>query len=162
MNMNCLEARNDFVAFWQKTLLPDRRALLLAHLRECSGCDHSFRVFAVTAPLLYSAVEPVTAQTTPGVTPNLVTDTVRVQQFSRPHTNKSRLMRVVSRALAASMFAAAAALALYFAAPPQMTFEDAIGADNSNVEAVSYPSVDSFFGRELVAEDSANQDFSDD
>src|SRR5262249_31874107 len=56
--MNCFEARNDFVGFWQKALSSDRRAEMLAHLQQCAGCDHSFRSFALTAPVLYSASEP--------------------------------------------------------------------------------------------------------
>jgi hypothetical protein len=163
--MNCFEARNDFIAFWQKTLLPDRQVQLLAHLRECSGCDYSFRVFALTAPLLYSQVEPARGQATDGVSaglPNRMATPLRAGESSGPRADKRHLIvRVMSRAIAASALAAAAALALYFAAPPQMTFEDAIGSDYSNVEPANYPSVDSFFGKTLVAEDTVNQDFSD-
>jgi hypothetical protein len=164
--MNCFEARNDFVAFWQRTLLPDRQVELLAHLRECSSCDHSFRVFALTAPLLYSRVEPARGQASDDVSANLpanrIATPLRAGELSGPPANKRHLIvRVMSRAIAASMLAAAAAIALYFAAPPRMTFEDAIGSDYSNLEPASYPSVDSFFGKALVAEDTANQDFSD-
>lgn len=164
--MNCFEARNDFVAFWQRTLLPDRQIQLLAHLRECSGCDHSFRVFALTAPLLYSRVEPARGQAIDGVTAGLqanrMATPLRAGESSGPPADKRHLIvRVMSRAIPASALAAAAAVALYFAAPPRMTFEDAIGSDYSNVEPASYPSVDSFFGKALVAEDIANLDFSD-
>jgi len=56
--MNCFEARQDFPAFWRRSLASERRAELLAHLKSCAKCDRAFRTFALTAPVLYSAVEP--------------------------------------------------------------------------------------------------------
>ena len=56
--MNCFEARQEFPALWRKTATEERRAELLAHLKSCSKCDHAFRVFALTAPVLHSATEP--------------------------------------------------------------------------------------------------------
>ncbi|HUO05442.1 MAG TPA: hypothetical protein VMU16_09620 [Candidatus Binataceae bacterium] len=52
--MNCFETRNEFAALWRKTATPDRRAELLEHLRGCDKCDHAFRLFALTAPVLHS------------------------------------------------------------------------------------------------------------
>ena len=56
--MNCFETRNEFRALWRKTVSGERRAELLAHLGGCAKCDHAFRVFALTAPVLHSEVEP--------------------------------------------------------------------------------------------------------
>jgi hypothetical protein len=51
--MNCFEARQDFPAFWRKTIAAERRAELLGHLAGCAKCDHAFRLFALSAPVLY-------------------------------------------------------------------------------------------------------------
>jgi len=56
--MNCFEARQDFPAFWRRSLESERRAELMAHLKGCAKCDRAFRVFALTAPVLYSDAEP--------------------------------------------------------------------------------------------------------
>jgi hypothetical protein len=55
--MNCFETRQEFAALWRKTVTAERRAELLAHLKDCSKCDHAFRVFALTAPVLHSDTE---------------------------------------------------------------------------------------------------------
>jgi hypothetical protein len=158
--MNCFEARNDFVAFWQKTLANERRAQLLTHLRQCATCDHSFRIFALTAPILYSATEPDSSF---GPAPAMGLDAGGVGLSSDPSIAEHRpVVRTLNKVLPVFVMAAAAALALYFAASPRMTFEDAIAADNSNVELASYPSTDSFFGQELMAQDTTAPDLSDD
>jgi hypothetical protein len=51
--MNCFEARQDFVSFWQSALDGERRRELLAHLKGCAKCDRAFRAFALTAPMLH-------------------------------------------------------------------------------------------------------------
>ena len=56
--MNCFEARQNFPALWKKELGAEARATMLAHLGQCSACDHAFRVFALSAPVLHSATEP--------------------------------------------------------------------------------------------------------
>ena len=56
--MNCFEARQEFSALWRKTATAERRAALIAHLKGCEKCDHAFRVFALTAPVLHGAMEP--------------------------------------------------------------------------------------------------------
>src|SRR5271154_893319 len=56
--MNCFEARQEFSALWRKTATAERRAELLAHLKGCQKCDHAFRVFALTAPVLHGEMEP--------------------------------------------------------------------------------------------------------
>lgn len=56
--MNCFEARREFGAFWRKELANERREAFLAHLAGCSGCDSAFRNFALSAPVLHSAMAP--------------------------------------------------------------------------------------------------------
>ena len=60
--MNCFEARQDFVGFWQSALDGERRRELLAHLKGCSKCDRAFRAFALTAPMLHSGSDGAAAE----------------------------------------------------------------------------------------------------
>jgi hypothetical protein len=55
--MNCFEARQEFPALWRKTATAERRGDLLAHLKGCEKCDHAFRIFALTAPVLHGEME---------------------------------------------------------------------------------------------------------
>jgi len=147
--MNCFEVRNDFVAFWQRTLKDDLRAQLLAHLRRCASCDRSFRCFALTAPVLYSVSEPewdsIAMRSTPLPPPGAFGEPESLRADYQP------LFQGLSKVLPAFVMAAAAVIALYFTAPRPMTFEDAIAADNANAEAATYPSTDTLFGQELIA-----------
>jgi len=59
--MNCFEARQEFPALWRKTATAERRTELLAHLKGCEKCDHAFRVFALTAPVLHGEMDRPTA-----------------------------------------------------------------------------------------------------
>ncbi len=56
--MNCFEARQEIEGFWRRTMPLERRAEFTAHLKACTRCDHAFRLFALTAPVLHSAAEP--------------------------------------------------------------------------------------------------------
>jgi hypothetical protein len=80
--MNCFEARQDFVGFWQSALDGERRRELLTHLKGCAKCDRAFRAFALTAPMLHataaaadkagiSAPPHTVAQDNPHVTPHI-------------------------------------------------------------------------------------------
>jgi hypothetical protein len=157
--MNCFEARSDFVAFWRKTLAHEHRAQLLAHMRGCATCDRSFRAFALTAPVLYSATEPDWSS---GSARPIGLDAGGFDLSSAPSSTERRPnARTLNRLLPAFVMAAAAVIALYFAVPPHITFEDAIAADNSNAEVASYPSNDSLFGQELMTQDTTAPDLSD-
>jgi hypothetical protein len=157
--MNCFEARSDFVAFWQKTLAHERRTQLLMHLRGCATCDRSFRTFALTAPVLYSATEPDLSS---GAARQIGLNVNGFDVSSAPSSVERRSnVRTLNRLLPAFVMAAAAVVAVYFAAPPHITFEDAIAADNSNTEVASYPSTDNFFGQELMIQDTTAPDQSD-
>ncbi len=157
--MNCFEAKNDFVAFWQKKLSHQRQAQLLAHLHRCVTCDRSFRIFALTAPVLYSATEP---DSTAGAKWPSGLDS---GEFNLPGTPSRAhgwpIIRTLNRILPAFVMAAAAAIALYFTVPPHITFEDAIAAANSSAEVASYSSTDSFFGQEFMIQGTMSPDRSD-
>lgn len=147
--MNCFDARNLFITFWQKALADERRTQLLAHLRGCAACDRSFRVFALTAPVLYSATEP-----DGNVAP--VRSMVReASGFELLSAKRPPIVERFNRILPAFVMAAAAVIALYFAVPPRMTFEDAIGADNSNADVATSPSTDSWLSQEVMAQNTA-------
>jgi len=60
--MNCFEARQEFPALWRSTLTVERRGELLAHLKGCDKCDHAYRVFALTAPVLHGEMEQPSGQ----------------------------------------------------------------------------------------------------
>jgi hypothetical protein len=147
--MNCFEAKNDFIGLWQKTLVRDRRAEVLTHLALCSTCDHSFRVFALTAPVLYSPSEPDRRSAAPLIRTGESGFKLLVPA---PVAHRPRV-RALNTVLPGLVTAAAALIAFYFAGPA-MTFEDAIAAENSNAELASYPPNDSVFGQELMASDS--------
>ncbi|MBV8056011.1 MAG: hypothetical protein JO071_12310 [Deltaproteobacteria bacterium] len=137
----------------------ERQAQLLTHLRGCAICDRSFRVFALTAPVLHSATEPDWSS---WAARPIGLDANGFGLSSTPSSAEHQpYARTLNRLLPAFVMAAAATIALYFAAPPHMTFEDAIAADNSNVEVASYSSADSLFGQELMTQDTPAPDLSD-
>lgn len=55
--MSCFEVRSDFGALWRGEVEPVRRRELLDHLAGCARCDHAFRIFALTAPVLHREAE---------------------------------------------------------------------------------------------------------
>jgi hypothetical protein len=153
--MNCFEIRNEFVSFWRRTMPAESRVQFSAHLGECPPCDHAFRLFALSAPVFHSSVEPFGSPETQAQPQPSTTDESRGAQAL---TKSSKVQRW-SNAFAAFALAAAAGVAIYFATPPKMTFEDAIAQDYTNAEPPSYySSADSFFGQELLGQDSEVQD----
>lgn len=59
--MNCFEARKGFAAFWRRTMLLTERVRLVEHLKVCAQCDRSFRLFALSAPVVHSDSRPMAA-----------------------------------------------------------------------------------------------------
>ncbi len=115
--MNCFEARNAFAALWRKTLEPQERGALLSHLKQCPRCDRAFRVFALSAPSLYS--DPAPGQDArPGG-----------RQSSRPAGARAENARRALRALCAmvAMIFAAGFAAYLSASVPRQTLDDALG-----------------------------------
>lgn len=156
--MNCLEARNEFAAFWRREMPLDVRAALATHLRECARCDHSFRVFALSAPVLHSAIEPemgVEARRTGGL------HTVAIPARREASAVRSKAaVRVRWRGAGVGLvMAAAALLAIYVSTAQPDTFEDALAGDNNpQVETISYTPAVNLFGQEITGQDSGVQD----
>ncbi|HLW70113.1 MAG TPA: hypothetical protein VKS22_05775 [Candidatus Binataceae bacterium] len=144
--MNCLEARREFAGFWRRSLSEDDRGALLTHLWGCDSCDHSFRVFALTAPVLH------------GAPPERRREHLKAAS-NPPEPSAARpggSVRAERRRIFAAAFVmgAAAAVALYFSAPPRVTLEDAINSGGSAVTN-STQDIDNLFGRDDLERDSA-------
>ena len=106
--MNCLEARREFPGFWRRSLAEEQRGALLAHLLGCDSCDHSFRVFALTAPVLHGAPPSPRVQRL-AVAPNLPAPSA-ANPLVWVNAERRRMFA------AAFVMGAAAAIALYFSA----------------------------------------------
>lgn len=115
--MDCFEVRRDFREFWRGSIEEERRQKLLEHLRNCAGCDHAFRAFALTAPVLHSDLRPVA----------MPSDDVS----RRPASAASR-PRVWLAATAVATLAMAATVAVYLAvAAPTQTLDEALSPQDS-------------------------------
>ena len=101
--MNCFEARQEFPALWRKTLTAERRVELLAHLKGCEKCDHAFRIFALTAPVLHGAMEqPAPPMSQPARREFSLAD--RPRRFASVTREVPRQNRWLSMAAAAAIF----------------------------------------------------------
>jgi hypothetical protein len=130
--MNCFEARQEFPGLWRKTLNGERRAELLAHLKGCDKCDHAFRVFALTAPVLYGDTE---RHAMPAVRParrefSLADRPRRFASVAREVSPRSRWMPM---AAAAAIFVFASSAAYLSARVPTQSISDALSAPESSM-----------------------------
>jgi Putative zinc-finger len=167
--MNCFEARPQFVDLWRGALDAERRAALLAHLKECAKCDRGFRNFALTAPMLHPrgtaadsqarAKEPMETPDTPVEHDNVV----RLSAVRQPRTDPARAAEIMRRAAvyrprsqssarnwggvagALSMVAAAMLLAYVSVAGPPQSLSDALMA----TQQLATPASNHFFGQPM-------------
>jgi hypothetical protein len=168
--MNCFEARQDFVGFWQQALEGERRRELLAHLKGCSKCDRAFRAFALTAPMLHSggaaAARPsINAaphdlpQTKPQVDFSIDMNGLRSADAQRAAeiVRRASVYRLADRrpsrhwrevAAGLSAVAAAVLLAYFSVAAPSQTFDDALANSDSISETTAQPDTD-FLGQQI-------------
>ncbi len=175
--MNCFEARQDFVGFWQRSLDGERRRELLAHLAGCAKCDRAFRAFALTAPMLHSkgavANEAVADADRISATRHVEQSTPRHASTRMPiemngmrRADARRAAEILERAsvyrlaerrpsrqwrdAAAGLSAVAAAVLLaYFSiAAPAQSFDDALTNSDSISEAATQPDTD-FLGQQM-------------
>jgi hypothetical protein len=172
--MNCFEARQDFVGFWQQALEGERRRELLAHLKGCSKCDRAFRAFALTAPMLHSggaaAARPsINAgphdlpQTKPQDIPHLdfsidmkglrSADAQRAAEIVRRASvyrlaDRRPSLRWREAAAGLSAVAAAVLLAYFSVAAPSQSFDDALASSDSISETNAQPDTD-FLGQQI-------------
>jgi hypothetical protein len=138
--MNCFEARKEFVSFWRCLMPPERRSLFVEHLRNCTQCDHSFRIFALTAPVLHSEAEPERDESRPSGHLEITSNS---QGRQRSESRNSARLGAIGLSVG---MAAAAAIAIYFAVAPHLSFEDAIADENPNVQLAFYREPESFLG----------------
>ncbi|MGH7923247.1 MAG: zf-HC2 domain-containing protein [Candidatus Binatus sp.] len=128
--MNCFEARQEFSALWRKTLTPERRGELLAHLKECEKCDHAFRVFALTAPVLHGEMQrPEAPLSRPARREFSLAD--RPRRFASVSREVSRPNRWIPMAAAAAIFVFATSVAYLSERVP----DESIGEALSTTEA---------------------------
>jgi anti-sigma factor RsiW len=131
--MNCFEARQEFTGFWRGVLDADRRAELLAHLKSCAGCDHAFRVFAFTAPVLHSEAEPPSRRAPLPAREFSLTD--RPRRFASASRGEARPQRWFAMSAAVTIFAAASLAAYLSVTAPMGSLTD----EFSGSEVVSPP-----------------------
>jgi hypothetical protein len=184
--MNCFEARQDFVGFWQRALDGERRRELLVHFEGCAKCDRAFRAFALTAPMLHSkgavADEAVAGGDRISATPHVEQSTPRHASSSMPidmngmrRADARRAAEILRRAsvyrlaerrpsrqwrdAAAGLSAVVAAvlLAYFSVAAPSQSFDDALISPDSISETAAQPDTD-FLGQQMPSMPAASSD----
>lgn len=130
--MNCFEARQEFPALWRRTRTPERRAELTAHLKRCEKCDHAFRVFALTAPVLYGEMEQQAARLSrPARREFSLAD--RPRRFASVTREVSRPSRWIPMAAAAAIFVFATSAAYLSVRAPDESLGEALSAPESGM-----------------------------
>ncbi len=129
--MNCLETRHQFAGFWRKSLAPDDHRAFLAHLAGCRACDHAFRIFALTAPVLYGDLTDSPAAGASG--PRNPLSAGRASDGRRPLSGF-----VIVAAIAS-------AITVYLTVPRRVSFEDVIVEGDSGVARTKYSPMDNLF-----------------
>ena len=135
--MNCFEARQEFSAIWRNRATPERRAEILAHLKSCAKCDHAFRVFALTAPVLHSESEPPARVHAPARQAFSLGD--RPRRFASVSRETERPRRWIAMSAAAAIFVVASSAAFFSAEPPRQTLGEELSMPEVNFEASTDP-----------------------
>ena len=132
--MNCFEARQEFSALWRKTATAERRAELLAHLKGCEKCDHAFRVFALTAPVLHGEVERDAARISrPARREFSLAD--RPRRFASVSREVSRSNRWLAMSAAAAIFVFAASTAYLATRTPNESLGEALSVPEASMNS---------------------------
>jgi len=133
--MNCFEARQEFSALWRKTASAERRAELLAHLKGCEKCDHAFRVFALTAPVLYGEMDRYASRAArPARREFSLAD--RPRRFASVSREVSpRPTRWLSMAAAAAIFVCASSAAYLSTRVPNQSLAEALSAPETSMNS---------------------------
>jgi hypothetical protein len=151
--MNCFDTRKEFIAFWRRTLAPEQRAAFSAHLRGCAKCDRSFRVFALSAPVLHSDGEPDVRSTPQAAwVPSLPLSVRRPRPARR--SGGYQWMSVAAAVILLVVSGMAAWKAAY---PDRPDVMEAIAGDNPSIEQVSYTPDTSLFGQEIGSDPSLQE-----
>jgi hypothetical protein len=130
--MNCFDARQEFSALWRKTLASVRRTELLAHLKGCEKCDHAFRVFALTAPVLHGEMERQASRASaPARREFSLAD--RPRRFASVPREAPRANRWIPMAAAAAIFVFATSAAYLSARVPDESLGEALSVPESSM-----------------------------
>ena len=130
--MNCFEARQEFPAMWRKTLTAERRGELLAHLKGCEKCDHAFRVFALTAPVLHGEMEQQASRAAaPARREFSLAD--RPRRFAAASREVARPNRWLPMAAAAAIFVFATSAAYLSTRTPNESMGEAFSTPDSSM-----------------------------
>jgi hypothetical protein len=151
--MNCFEARKEFGAFWRRTLTPEARAAFNRHLGGCVKCDHSFRTFALSAPVLYSEREPE-----PRARPAELARTAVRPLTARRMPSRSNGTPPWRAVAAAAILLIVSGAAAWTALPARQDVMEAIAGDDPAVEPVSYTPDASIFSQDVIGSDPSLQE----
>jgi hypothetical protein len=136
--MNCFDVRKRFAAYWRRAIPPAERALLVEHLATCAQCDHAFRVFALSAPVIHSQGRAEATNSLARPPLNLV----RVRRFAGARSESlerrepQRPWRVAAAAVALLMIGGISAWSSI--QWPERNFADGVVADVLELEPVNY------------------------
>src|ERR1700730_16454174 len=137
--MNCFESRQELSAIWRHRATPERRAEILAHLKSCAKCDHAFRLFALTAPVLHSESEPPSAARVPAPARQAFSLGDRPRRFASVSREMQRPRRWVAMSAAAAIFVVASSAAFFFTDTPRQTLGEELSMPEVNFEASADP-----------------------
>ena len=134
--MNCFEARQEFPALWRKTASADRLAELTAHLTTCAKCNHAFRVFALTAPVLHSAID-VSAPPQRASVGSEFSRTDRPRRFASATHAAPGKPRWLAMSAAAAIFVLASSAAYMSVSAPAESLSDELFSTDTIVNSES-------------------------
>jgi hypothetical protein len=137
--MNCFEARQEFSALWRKRATGERRAEILAHLNGCAKCEHAFRVFALTAPVLHSESEPAPAARVSSPARREFSLSDRPRRFASVALEAASPRPWFAMAAAAAIFVIASSAAFYSVNVPRQTLSEELSMPDTNAEAAADP-----------------------
>jgi putative zinc finger protein len=152
--MNCFEARKEFAAFWRRTMPSAERAQLVEHLKTCAQCDRSFRVFALSAPVVHSENQPEAAASAARPAFNMVRPrrfaSIRAESFARQTPRRPWQV-----AAAVALLVIGGLTAWSSTRWPVQDFAQSVAADSADVEAASYSSDNSATAIDAAAQEPA-------
>jgi hypothetical protein len=112
----------------------------MAHLKSCAKCDHAFRVFALTAPVLHSESEPPAATRVSAPARPAFSLGDRPRRFASVSHEMEKSRRWIAMSAAAAIFVVASSAAFLSADTPRQTFGEEISmAEPTNYEAATDP-----------------------
>ena len=110
----------------------ERRSELLAHLKGCEKCDHAFRVFALTAPVLHGEMEQQASRVSrPARREFSLAD--RPRRFASVSREVSRPNRWIPMAAAAAIFVFATSAAYLSARVPDESIGEELSVPESSM-----------------------------